>query len=85
MQVKALASGSVVDSTFEDDMASVILPMKPETAEADVEEAWEKFATARRAEAEAIALVDAALGDVSGVRGDPVAAFEAADGPVADE
>lgn len=70
VQIKALASGSVVDSTFPDDVASVILPPALDTDAATVVAAWEGFAKAQELETEAIALLDAALAEISGVSSD---------------
>ena len=67
VQLKALASGSVVDSTFPSDAASVILPPPLEVDGDVIVAAWEGFAEAQRLEAEAISLLDAALADISGV------------------
>jgi hypothetical protein len=67
VQLKALASGSVVDSTFPNDAASVILPPPLEVDGDGIIAAWEGFAEAQRLEAEAISMLDAALADISGV------------------
>lgn len=78
-QIKALASGSVVDSTFPWDMESVILP-PPNSADGDeVSAAWEKFATARGKEAEAVCLVDDELAMISGVSSGELAADDVVD------
>ncbi len=67
VQLKALASGSVVDSTFPADVASVILP-SPLGVEGDTVVAlWEAFSEAELLEAEAVRLLDASLADISGV------------------
>ena len=67
IQIKALASGSVVDSTFPADMDSVILPPPAGADGPAVTAAWKKFAEARAAEAEAIELLDQTLAEISGV------------------
>lgn len=63
VQLKSLASGSVVDSTFAPDMESVILPPRDSVDGKEIREAWEKFARARRAEDEALSLVEQCLKD----------------------
>lgn len=67
IQIKSLASGSVVDSTFPEDAASVVLPPLLSAHADDVAEAWENFAQAQQLETEAIALLDSELAEVSGV------------------
>jgi hypothetical protein len=67
VQIKSLASGSVVDSTFPDDAASIVLPPYLDTDGDAVIAAWEGFAEAQNLEVEAIMLLDAALADISGV------------------
>lgn len=62
-QIKSLASGSVVDSTFPEDMESVVLPPK-ELLSADgavIMAAWMKFAEAEAAEGSAIKRLESAL------------------------
>ena len=66
VQIKALASGSVVDSTYPPDMEGVILPPDTGVDGAAIVDAWERFARARAAEAEAVALVDDALAALDG-------------------
>lgn len=61
IQLKSLASGSVVDSTFPWDMESVILPTTTNGKFKGVLSTWEKFATAQRSENEALALIERAL------------------------
>jgi hypothetical protein len=61
IQLKALASGSVVDSTFPSDMESVILPPRDSEDGRAIQEAWEKFATAQRSEDEALSLIERSL------------------------
>lgn len=65
IQLKSLASGSVVDSTFPSDMESVILPPRDNVDGKAIQGAWEKFALARRAEDEALSLVEQCLRDTS--------------------
>lgn len=65
-QIKALASGSVVDSTYPADMESVILPPDLGVDGKAITSAWAKFARARDAEAEATALVDSAFATITG-------------------
>jgi hypothetical protein len=67
VQIKALASGSVVDSTYPPDMEGVILPPDRGVDGRSIADAWERYARARAAEAEAIALVDDTLAAISGV------------------
>lgn len=66
LQIKSLASGSVVDSTFPSDMESVILPPPKNNGYGIIEDAWEKFAKAKRLEEEAISLVENSLGGGGG-------------------
>jgi hypothetical protein len=66
IQIKSLASGSVVDSTFPRDMESVILP-PPDSVDGNaISGAWEKFALAQRSEDHALALVEQSLRGGSG-------------------
>jgi hypothetical protein len=60
IQIKARASGSVVDSTFEDDMEATILPPKSVDGKG-ILEAWDAFAEAQIMEDKASAMVDDAL------------------------
>ncbi len=61
IQLKSLASGSVVDSTFPSDMESVILP-PPDSVDGEaIRQAWEKFALAQRCEHHALSLVEQSL------------------------
>ena len=46
MQLKALASGSVVDATFPADAEAVVLPPLPASGGPEVERCWEKFSEA---------------------------------------
>jgi hypothetical protein len=66
-QIKSLASGSVVDSTFPRDMESVILPPLDRIDGEAIVDAWGKFAEAAALEEEAKALVDRTMAEVSGV------------------
>lgn len=62
MQIKASASGSVVDSTFEQDIASVIVP-KPELVDGEqVKKAWANISKARTEMDRAIKDLEKALG-----------------------
>jgi hypothetical protein len=61
VQLKSLASGSVVDSTFPPDMESVILPPRDSVDGKAIQGAWEKFARARTAEDEALSHVEQCL------------------------
>jgi len=61
IQLKASASGSVVDSTFPWDMESVILPPRDSVDGKAIQEAWEKFARAQRSEDQAKSLVEQSL------------------------
>lgn len=61
VQIKALASGSVVDSTFSQDMESVILPPPMNVDGKAIKKAWEKFAKAQEAEDKAVAIIEKAL------------------------
>ena len=61
IQIKALASGSVVDSTFPQDMESVILPPPMDTDGKAVLKMWEYFAKAQKAEDKAVAIIEEAL------------------------
>jgi hypothetical protein len=66
-QLKSLASGSVVDSTFPADMEDVILPPLDKVDGGPIVAAWNQFADAVELEKHATELVDAAMADVSGV------------------
>ncbi len=63
VQIKALASGSVVDSTFPEDMATVVLPPEsiPSVDGPAVTAAWVKFAEAQAAEDSATEVLETAL------------------------
>lgn len=61
VQIKASASGSVVDSTFPPDMEQVILPPLPPADGGKVSALWNKFAEAQTLEQQAISLIDDAL------------------------
>lgn len=65
IQIKSLASGSVVDSTFPRDMESVILPPRNSVVGKEIREAWEKFALAQRYEDHALELINQFLNDSS--------------------
>lgn len=61
IQLKSLASGSVVDSTFPWDMESVILPAPDSVSGKIIQTMWENFAEAQHIEDEAIRLVEKSL------------------------
>jgi hypothetical protein len=61
MQLKARASGSVVDSTFAEDMGEVILPPPLDVDGAKVVQLWEDFREAQSLEEQASAMIDDAL------------------------
>ena len=58
LQLKALASGSVVDATFPADAEAVILPPLPDAPGPEIEGLWEQFAEAERLENHAYALIE---------------------------
>ena len=62
VQLKSKASGSVVDGTYEEDMANVLLP-RP-TSHLKVVELWNLFSDARHKEHQAASIIDAALAGV---------------------
>jgi len=70
VQIKSLASGSVVDSTYPADMEQVILPPEQGIDGSAIERAWEKFRQARQLKDAAAKLVDDALAGLSGVGDD---------------
>ncbi len=59
VQIKSKASGSVVDGTYEDDMAGVLLP--PPSSHPEVVELWDLFDDASQKELRAASLIDTAL------------------------
>jgi type I restriction enzyme S subunit len=61
VQLKALASGSVVDATFPADAEAVILPPLPVTGGPEVERYWEKFSEAELVENDVFATIEAGL------------------------
>jgi hypothetical protein len=61
MQLKALASGSVVDATFPADAEAIILPPLPNTGGPAVEQCWAKFSEAERIEDEVFATIETGL------------------------
>lgn len=61
LQLKALASGSVVDATFPKDAEAIILPPLPAKGGAEVEECWEKFSQAHLIEEEAFEIIEKGL------------------------
>ena len=66
IQIKSLASGSVVDSTFPWDMEGVILPPPDSVDGKAIREAWEKFARAQHSEDHALSLVEQSLSGSGG-------------------
>jgi hypothetical protein len=70
LQLKALASGSVVDATFPSDMESVVLPPKIARIEWDrVSQAWDDFAQVADIENKAIHLLEDHLAPTIGRKG----------------
>lgn len=65
LQIKARASGSVVDSTFERDMENVILPPPLEIDGAKVVTLWDDFRAAQALEEEASKIIDESLSAAS--------------------
>lgn len=63
VQIKALASGSVVDSTFPADMEQVVLPPLPDIPGKDVETLWDGFAEAQILEDQAVEIIERSLRD----------------------
>lgn len=61
VQLKALASGSVVDATFPADAEAVVLPPLPVTGGREVERCWEKFTEAELVENDVFATIEAGL------------------------
>ena len=62
VQIKAKASGSVVDGTYEADMASIVLP--PPSKHPGLLVLWDLFGDAHRKELRAASLIDAAFAAV---------------------
>ena len=62
VQIKSKASGSVVDGTYEDDMAKLLLP--PPSSHPEVVELWDLFGDASGKERRAASLIDAAFASV---------------------
>jgi len=69
-QIQALACGSVVDTLYEGDIDSIVLPQVADQAGEKAAQAWEDFATAQCLEHRAISLFEAALNDSSVVSND---------------
>lgn len=67
VQIKSLASGSVVDSTFPADMEGVILPPLNGIDGAAIVSAWNQFSTASALEAEAQRLIDREMAAITDV------------------
>lgn len=61
IQLKASASGSVVDSTFPEDMEEVILPPPLDVDGARVRQLWDDFCDAQALEEKASAMIDETL------------------------
>jgi restriction endonuclease S subunit len=61
MQIKSKASGSVVDSTFPNDMEDIILPPSLGENYQEVIALWENFAKAQAMEENAISIIDKIL------------------------
>ena len=61
LQLKALASGSVVDATFPADVEAVVLPPLPASGGPEVERCWEKFSAAEVIEDGVYETIEAAL------------------------
>ncbi len=74
MQLKSLATGSVVDATFAEDAESVVLPPPLDVDGKHIMTAWEGFAEAQQLEHDAISALDTALASVSGVDDDELEA-----------
>lgn len=67
VQIKSLASGSVVDSTYPADMERVIIPPALDVDGTAIEAAWAKFTQARHLKSQATQLIDDAMAALSGV------------------
>jgi hypothetical protein len=65
LQIKAAASGSVVDSTFERDMEDVVLPPKLDVDGSAMVRVWEMFREAQELEDKASGIVDKAISEWS--------------------
>lgn len=61
MQLKALASGSVVDATFPTDAEAVVLPPLPASGGPEVKSYWEEFSEAEAIEDGVYAKIEAGL------------------------
>ncbi len=61
IQLKALASGSVVDATFPTDAEAIILPPLPLESGSAIEQCWEKFGEAQVLEDEAFVTIEDGL------------------------
>lgn len=70
IQLKASASGSVVDATYPEDAEQVVLPPRLDVDSAAIIEAWEGFALAESLEAKAVAEFDKALAQLTGIDDD---------------
>jgi len=58
MQLKALASGSVVDATFPADAESIVLPPLPDSSGLEVERCWAKFGEAQAIEDKVFSMIE---------------------------
>ena len=67
LQIRALARGSIVDTLYEEDIASVIVPPVDALPGQSAGTAWEDFATAHSLEQRATALFEAVLNEEPGV------------------
>jgi hypothetical protein len=61
LQLKSRASGSVVDSTFPQDLEEVIVPPAGSIDGVEIRDAWENFGIARSLECEAFTEIDKLL------------------------
>lgn len=61
LQLKALASGSVVDATFPAHGEAIVLPPLPVSGGPDVDMCWEKFADAQGIEDEVFLMIEKGL------------------------
>lgn len=61
MQLKALASGSVVDATFPTDAEAIVLPPLPRESGSTIKQCWEKFGEAQMLEDEVFTTIEDSL------------------------
>lgn len=65
IQIKSMASGSVVDSTFPEDMEQVVLPPQLDSVNGDeIQHYWELFALAKEYENKAVSIMEDALSSI---------------------